>query len=712
MTKKRKGPEPQPLATYWMAPPDTGAPIACLASTYTFHAALFEDDLLPRFLGLRFDNTERERVFIAEREDKLSTVTAAVFVDAAHIDGRQTTGRWSQIPVRVPGGCQHSKVTLLVWERRIRVLVASANLTETGYRRNREVAACLDFHGGDDSSSRQLLAAVLDFVEDDLLKLGSMPPGTKMRLAEVIKSTRQRARAWKLPDAPTTLPTTTFVPVTPRRLGRAGRGVLDPLLDAWGSKSAASIYVMTPFIGDSASAVRTTMKELMRIARVRGAEGHLILGGRESEKDAKQFNVDLPDWFRDEWAKAWKSNAEDLSVYVIPPQREGEKVDRSLHAKAIMISSDERTLLLVGSSNFSPHGLGIGTYNLEANLCYVARAQDQVRALESALPVDWEADRQERIGWPTEPPIVSDDPQTSATAPPPGFEWATFNEQSGRLAIRLEGALPATWSLWIPGRDLAIFDSARDTLTVEDGLLVLALDEGARVRRITYVTIRWTDARGAEQEARLPTLVDDEAELLEPEALRSLQSDDIVKCLLSGKDPIEWAENDAGDDDEEPAPGPRKGKGDKNHDLLKSLDTDTYVIYRTRRLGRAFAAISQRILGTLPTQTAMRHRLERDPVGPMMLARAISADAKDAGEVGRAATLFALAELTLALSYVAVRVDPKGKLGLRPIFDGVRHEIDELAKAFDDANSASLRRYVSAVRQRCSSTAKDGLDAG
>ncbi|MEP6866692.1 MAG: hypothetical protein ABJE66_39130, partial [Deltaproteobacteria bacterium] len=105
---------------------------------------------------------------------------------------------------------------------------------------------------------------------------------------------------------------------------------------------------------------------------------------------------------------------------------------------------------------------------------------------------------------------------------------------------------------------------------------------------------------------------------------------------------------------------------------------------------------------------------ERDPVGPMMLARAISIESKDASEVGRAATLFALAELTLALSYVALRVDPKGKLRLRPIFDGVRLEIDELAKGFGEQGSATspLGRYVNSVRTRCASTAKEGLNAG
>lgn len=706
--KKTKAAEP--LATYWMPPHDVGAPIACLASTYTFHAALFEDDLLPRFLGLRFDNTEREKIFIAEREDRLATVTAAVFVDAAHVDGRQTTGRWSQVPVRVRGGCQHSKVTVLVWEKLIRVLVSSANLTATGYRKNREVAACLDFFDSEGATPRALFKEILDFFEGELLDLGDMPPGTRARLAEAVKSTRQLARNWALPNATASLPTTTFIPVTPKRTGRAGRGVIDPLLDAWGSRSATSISVMTPFIGDSADAVQTTMKELFRIARVRDAEGHLILGGRPCEGNADQFSVNLPDWFRDAWAKAWKIEEDEISIYVIPLQREHEKVDRSLHAKAIMVCSDERTLLLVGSSNFSPHGLGIDTFNVEANLCYVAREKDHVRALEAALPVDWEGDLQEEVRWPAEQEPLSDDPPPTAPPPPLGFQWATFHEQSGTLSISIDVSnnLPETWSIWIPGGDAPVFDTARDTLALANGTLVIALGDAGRAHRITAVTIRWVDELNMQQEARLPTLVDDESELLPPEGFRSLQSDDIVKCLLSGKDPIEWAEEDDGSTE-----AGRKKRGDKNYDLLKTLDTDSYVIYRTRRLGRAFAALSQRILGTLRTPTAMRHRLERDPVGPLMLARAIAAEGKDATGTARAATLFALAELTLTLSYVALRVDPKGKLGLRPIFDVVRRSIDELAQSYnyEPQGPDPLKRYIKSVRERCESASKEGLSA-
>ena len=54
------------LAENW-APPvaaafgEVGRPLACVASTYTFHAPFLESELLPRFLGLKFDETEGVR---------------------------------------------------------------------------------------------------------------------------------------------------------------------------------------------------------------------------------------------------------------------------------------------------------------------------------------------------------------------------------------------------------------------------------------------------------------------------------------------------------------------------------------------------------------------------------------------------------------------------------------------------------------------------
>src|SRR5262245_36147530 len=129
MARSKQRPAPA-LASRWSAPdglPETvgqaGEPLICLATTYTFHAALFEGDLLPRFLGLKFDSTEEERPFFVEREQALGTASVCVLVDQEQVDAAQTSLRWDQVPVRIPGGVQHAKVVLLAWERCVRLLV-------------------------------------------------------------------------------------------------------------------------------------------------------------------------------------------------------------------------------------------------------------------------------------------------------------------------------------------------------------------------------------------------------------------------------------------------------------------------------------------------------------------------------------------------------------------------------------------------------------
>ncbi|MFN9291663.1 MAG: hypothetical protein ACK6EB_26600, partial [Planctomyces sp.] len=116
------------LSSFWCAPTDiveggVGEPVACIASTFEFDAGFFETELIPRFLGLTFDHTENELTFLIEREEKLAQTSTAVLVDIHKVDPGQTTLRWDQVPIAVPGAqsIQHSKIVLLVWEKLIRV---------------------------------------------------------------------------------------------------------------------------------------------------------------------------------------------------------------------------------------------------------------------------------------------------------------------------------------------------------------------------------------------------------------------------------------------------------------------------------------------------------------------------------------------------------------------------------------------------------------
>ena len=123
--------------------------------------------------------------------------------------------------------------------------------------------------------------------------------------------------------------------------------------------------------------------------------------------------VNLPRHFRDAWASAWKLAAPQITVYVVPPcrEKEGEKHVRQLHAKAVAIADGARVALLCGSSDFSPHGMGIGASNVEANLCYV---DDYDSRLWESFPLNWEDEPTAGpLEWPETPEPPEEEPVSS-----------------------------------------------------------------------------------------------------------------------------------------------------------------------------------------------------------------------------------------------------------------------------------------------------------
>lgn len=199
--RKHKREKVQPLSEYWRPPVDNnlkngvGEPIACLSTTFEFDAGFFEAELLPRFLGLRFDHTENERIFVIEREIVLATIHTAVLVDSSKFDPRQTTLQWDQLTIQIPAGIQHGKLTILVWERLVRLIVTSANLTRQGYRQNRELFAALDFFNESSSVPIKPLHDALSYIETTCNWSRALPAATK-RVLNTVKDIRTRLRRW------------------------------------------------------------------------------------------------------------------------------------------------------------------------------------------------------------------------------------------------------------------------------------------------------------------------------------------------------------------------------------------------------------------------------------------------------------------------------------------------------------------------------------
>src|SRR5205823_5877404 len=131
--KRRKADKPGygRLLDAWVPPSDAGEALGCVATSYTFSSAFFEEECLGRFVHLETDLTEDGAAFVVEREEKFSQlVCAAALVDQRHARGLRSL-RWDLLAARLPdSGILHAKVSLLLWTSAARIIVASANLTE------------------------------------------------------------------------------------------------------------------------------------------------------------------------------------------------------------------------------------------------------------------------------------------------------------------------------------------------------------------------------------------------------------------------------------------------------------------------------------------------------------------------------------------------------------------------------------------------------
>lgn len=185
------------LLDCWQRKPEFGEPIGCVATSFTFDAAFFEEQCLGRFIGMDTDPTEDERAYRIEREDKLSPTFNAVIVDQRHVP-LQRSLRWHVFAARVAReGIFHSKLTLLVWQNRVRVIVGSANLNDAGYRTNLENAGTLEF-SADADLPLGLLDDVLSFL-DEVRKTAAvteMPDGPQRTFHNFLETVRAHVRGW------------------------------------------------------------------------------------------------------------------------------------------------------------------------------------------------------------------------------------------------------------------------------------------------------------------------------------------------------------------------------------------------------------------------------------------------------------------------------------------------------------------------------------
>ena len=525
MSRRSKDDTRSTMLDLWRPPRDAGEAVGCLATTYVFAPGLFDEQCLGRFLDIESEPSRESLAYLLERERRLGAVYAGVLVDATEA-GVQHSLRWDVLPVRIPGGKQHAKVSLLAWANGVRLIVASANLTEPGYRSNFEVAAPIDFTP--DSCDAALLAEAIRFLRS---LLSYVPGGADLaettRAEAFLRRVETIAANWKA--APRGgLVRHKLACSLPGR-GDAARSALDEFLAGCRTRGTLphNLWVASPFFDDDSVPNRVADAVCRQMARGFIPRVWLCVPGDDANGDGRVL-LRAPRALYDTFVDA----GAEIHVETVPSQDDREQ--RKWHAKMIHAESDGYVALMAGSSNFTVAGLGlIPTRNAEANLVTIVDRVNHARETSSLRGV-WDAmtpvKDPDRATWQR---AVDEEDEETGLPFPPGFLAATFHAgDERRMIIRLAPeSLPASWSVTAAGG-------------LDDGTLVLASETWRTAGGVPAPEVAWPPTMPPERlridwdglHAFLPLNVADAMSLPPPSELDSMTADDML-AIIAASDP-------------------------------------------------------------------------------------------------------------------------------------------------------------------------------
>lgn len=484
--------ERRKLLDAYLPPQEPGFALESLvATTYNVQWDFVEEELVALALGVKAP-TSRLRAFRSELERKLASCEVSILFDPRGCEhAARASPRIDAIPTD-PRRKQHSKITLMSFvrsarsggvERRLRLVVGSANLTRQGFRENYEVACSFDF-GGKAGAARSLLEAAIQLVRQ------IAAPVQTEQLTRQLDAFASAAAA--LPDSPSQVPT---------RLVAAENVVLE-LRRAWDELNASrgavpqTLTIVSPFWSageNSARAVVDIAQDLGSPAKV-----ELVCCG-ESAVDGKRLLPVMPaalvaglrelmpgrvairparpiEPAERAQAEDGEEPSEDDELAAARPKVRAQDGDgrnrRPLHAKIMALSGQAGAVVYVGSSNCTRRGLARsapGNPNWEAGLIFQFRGS-QAQAVDSLWSFAAEAielaslnasgviepDPIKEVAFPTFIADIVADGQANVTisfrpgSRPPACRITTLDaREADRVYILFEGPLPQQDSITV-----------------------------------------------------------------------------------------------------------------------------------------------------------------------------------------------------------------------------------------------------------------------
>lgn len=669
----------------WRPPQGAGDPVGCLATTYTFAPGLFDEQCLARFLEIESEPNREDLAFLLERESRLGGVYAGVLVDHTQA-GVEHSLRWDVLPVRIRSGKQHAKLSLLSWSRHVRIIVASANLTEPGYRTNYEVAAAVDLTP--EGANADMLAEAVAFLRSLLLLVpaASERPPEVRRADAFLGQVERQVREWKQNRGGGTIrqQLTCTLPVV--EAGQAARSSLEEAIQACRRRGGSpnEARVASPFFDADDDTSRVTASLCKLLAR----------GGRREL------------WFcvpaiRDDAATALRlaapktllatPSAYNGSVHVeMLPEFDQDKNRRPWHAKMLALLADPYAALMIGSSNFTCAGMGVGQHrNAEANLLTIVVREAygrEIGQLEAIWPEMEQVANPENAEWLGAQPGREEEEQVAVPPLPAGFLSATYRAgDERRIVLRLDPTqLPGKWHVDACGRDEEELLSS--PIWNERGRPSVVELAWKPVQPPDKLLVRWAD-----HEAFLPINVEDSRKLPPPAQLEHMSADDML-WILGAADPSvafrAWAKqqqpSDVFDTDLDSATP-------IDLDPLRRYDLQATFLHRIRRRARILAQLRSNlqrpVLGRQALEWRLRGLIGVEPLADRLVREFASAD----GAADEA--LLTIADLLIVLR----EVDYQASDGSLP-----KVEFENVFRSFVRELSDKLGRQIEAHRDRLS----------
>jgi len=672
VSSRSKTPKSGAMLDLWRPPRDTGEPVGCLSTTYTFAPGLFDEQCLARFLAIESEPNREDLAFLLERESRLGSVYAGVLVDHTQA-GVEHSLRWDVLPVRIPEGKQHAKLSLLSWGRHVRVIVASANLTEPGYRTNHEVAVAVELtpEEGDVGVLTEAVAFLRALVA--LVPGASKRPAGVRRAEAFLDQIERQVQGWEQRSR-RRVPVSQHLIVTlpADGAGRPARSSLEQAVEVcrkrWGSPDRA--WVASPFFDADGKVDQTTAALCKFMSRGGRRELRFCVPAVRGDKATGLPRLSAP-----KALLLTPALYQGKVTIATLPEEDRDRNLRLWHAKMLALSSAQYSALMTGSSNFTCAGMGVGrSRNAEANLLTIVdrvaynRDAGRLEAVWPELEVVSDPDAAEWLGRPE----TDEEEQAAAPRLPQGFLSATYRAGDLRqVVLQLDPpALPEDWRVCSCGR------VGVELLTVtawhESGSPHLAVITWASAQPPEKLLVRWPSG-----EAFLSLNVEDSRELPAPAQLEQMSAEDLL-WILAATDPGAafrvWARRQQPSETFDPD---LDAATPLDLDPLRRYDLQATFLHRVRRRARILAQLRANLERPVWGRAALEWRL-RGLIGIELLADRLARECFGKGNAVNEAVL-TLADLLIVLR--EVNYQPTGGALSKPEFEEVfRPFLRELAE--------------------------------